>query len=241
MRSRLAAYWFAYMAGFGIFFPFYTLYLRQDLGLTESRVGLVVAVIPLVGLIAQPAWGRVADATGSRRHVMAVLALGVALASVGLGLAGGFWPILLATALFALFSTSAMPMATSVTLAAEAHRGGAAVFGPIRAIGTLGFLIAVQLFPFLLDALETLDRPFRDLGWMFPTIAACTLPAALVALSLRDVGEMTLRSHRGDLGRLWRHPPFVRLLVFLFAAHLCMQGPIRLFPLLVDARGGGVT
>ncbi|MEM9554382.1 MAG: MFS transporter [Acidobacteriota bacterium] len=254
MKTRLASFWFAYMAGFGVFFPLYSLYLQDGLGLAESRVGLVMSVIPLVGLVTQPLWGQAADRTGSRRLVLVLLAVGMAVASLSVLRVDGFVGVLLATAFVAVFSTAILPMATAVTLATLARAGGAAAFGQVRMWGTIGFLTAVLVFPRLLPLLDGLgaDRSGElslpgigllpaGLRWMFPVIAAFSLLAALLAARLPTTPELGLRALRGDSLRLLRHAPVARLLAFTFAAHLCLQGPINLFPLLVTARGGDVS
>ncbi|MEM8931240.1 MAG: MFS transporter [Acidobacteriota bacterium] len=237
-NARLGTFWFIYFAGLGVFFPFYGLYLRQDVGLSGSRVGLVMAAIPLIGLLAQPLWGQVADRTGSRRLALFLVALGVAVVHAGLGFAHGFVPILLGTAVLALFSTPVVPMATAVTLAAQTRHGGSA-FGRVRLWGTLGFLAAVVSFPTLRDLLaERFSGPWTGLGWLFPVVAVASFLAAPIALTLPPTAAMVVRSAPGDARKLLRHPPIVRLLIVVFVAHTLVQGPINLFPLLVDARGG---
>lgn len=224
------------MCGWGIFFPYYSLYLGRDLGLSGSRVGLVMATIPLVALVIQPFWGHLADRTGSRRRVLALVAAGTAVTSTGLVLVRDFPTALVGTALFALFSTSVLPMATAVTLAAVAPTG-IGRFGPIRMWGTLGFLTLVVAFPLLLDVLGDLGSRPR-LAWMHPLTGGFLLAAAAIALSLPDTRALTLTSERGDTRRLLAHPPVARLLVLVFTAHLFLQGSINFFPLYVRSRGG---
>ncbi|MCG8457610.1 MAG: MFS transporter [Holophagales bacterium] len=245
MTSKLCALWLAYFAGLGIFFPFYSLYLSEELSLSGMQVGLVLSIIPMVGLISQPAWGLLADRTGSRRHVLALVILGVAVAYGGLGFLRDFPSVLVGTAALALFSTSVVPIATAVSLAAQAtqvgeHGGKArgADFGFVRMWGTLGFLASVVAFPHLLTGLQSLAGPWQGLGWMFPVIAVLSLLAAPIALTLPRTAALTVRSRRGDTRQLLRHPPVLRLLFLVFCAHLCLQGPINLFPLLITERGG---
>ncbi|MEM9596114.1 MAG: MFS transporter [Acidobacteriota bacterium] len=238
MHPQLSTFWFLYMAGLGIFFPFYSLHLSQGLGLTGTQVGLVMSCLPLVGLVAQPLWGQIADRTGSRRRVLALLVLGVACGNLWLGFLDTFAAVLLGTAALALFSTAALPMATAVTLAAQS-KTGASAFGFVRMWGTLGFLAAVVAFPRLLEGLgDAAWGPWRGLGWMFPAVAVASLGAVGLALALPRSRALEIRSHPGDVGRLMRHRPVPLLLGFLFAAHLCLQGPINLFPLLITERGG---
>ena len=72
----LGLFWFFYFAGLGIFFPYYSLYLRENAGLTGTELGIVLAVVPLIGSTAQVVWGRLADRTGARTRVLAIVTLG---------------------------------------------------------------------------------------------------------------------------------------------------------------------
>lgn len=243
MERRLAIFWFLFLGGWGIFFPYYSLYLGQELGLSGTRVGLVMAMFPLVAMAAQPLWGHLADHTGSRRKVLATLAAGSALFAFALVAPRGFASALAGTAVLAVFSTSVLPMATSVSLAAVG-RSGIARFGHIRMWGTIGFLVSVVAFPWLLERLSSTNPdtvPWHGLAWMFPATAVLALAAAVVAFYLPEGGELTLRAVPGDVRRLLAHPPVVRLLVLVFAAHLFMQGTINLFPLYVTDRGGDAS
>jgi PPP family 3-phenylpropionic acid transporter len=240
VQAKLSAFWFLYLGGWGIFFPYYGLYLGQSLALSASEVGLVMAAIPLAGLFAQPLWGQVADRTGSRRRVLALLAACTALTTVALALPRDFASAILATAVFAVFSTSVLPMTNAVTLAGVG-RDDIGRFGPIRMWGTIGFLLMVIVFPHFLDAVADIPPPFEapgELVWMFPGTALFLAAAAILALFLPDKEAFRLRSERGDVRRLIAHPPVFRLLVLSFLAHLFFQGPINLFPLFVADRGG---
>jgi PPP family 3-phenylpropionic acid transporter len=135
-----------------------------------------------------------------------------------------------------------LSMSTAVTLASVADLGPGA-FGQVRMFGTLGFLATVITFPLFLKhstefSLATLQ--WTGLGQMFPVTALLTLLAAIMALALSRSPALAVRSQKGDFKRLLRHPPAMRLLFFVLAAHMCIQGPINLFPLYVTDRGGDV-
>ena len=233
------------MAGLGLVFPYQSLYLRENAGLTGAELGAVLAVRPFVGMLAQPLWGQLADRSGSRSRVLGAAALGSAAAYAVFPLAQGFLPLLFAMAAVAVFSTSVIPMSTSVTLAAlgaDAPRS----FGRVRVWGTVGFLLLVAGFPPLLHAAQ------RGLGWvrasggpsepglamLFGLAALLSFAAALLALRVRGSGARGARAERGELRLLLRHPPYRRALVYAFLAWLLLQGPILLFPVFVREIGG---
>ena len=111
------AFWFLHFAGMGLIFPYMSLYLREHAGLAAAQVGLVLAVQPLIGLLAQPGWGQLADRTGSRSLVLTVLAFGSSVALALFGQLQGFWPLLAGMALVAAFHQPIVPSLTAVTLA----------------------------------------------------------------------------------------------------------------------------
>ena len=245
--APVAIFWFLFMAGMGVIFPYQSLYFRENAALAGSQLGLLLAVRPLVGMLAQPFWGQVADRTGHRSRVLALLAAGTAVGYLLLSQAETFPILIAAMGIAALFSSAAMPIGTSVSMAALGERATAR-FGHIRVWGTIGFFVLVVGFPLALHRVQAARDLVREPGGpsepglelIFYVAAAFSLAAACVAWWLPRGGAMATRSRRGDLRLLLRHRPYVRLLCFAFLAHLFLQGPILLFPVFVRAHGGSI-
>jgi PPP family 3-phenylpropionic acid transporter len=191
-RVVISLVWFFALGGMGVFFPYYSLYLYENAGLRGTQIGAVLAMLPLVGIAAQPLWGWVGDRTGSRSRVLVLLALGAVFGYLGLYAARGFSQLLLGTAALALFSTALIPSSVSVTLALSRNAGPHA-FGFARVWGTVGFLGIVVGFPVLLDAYQEAHGLRADagavpsepaLGIMFPFTAALLVVAGAIALAL---------------------------------------------------------
>jgi PPP family 3-phenylpropionic acid transporter len=237
----LTLFWFIYFGSLGIFFPYFSLYLRESAGLSGTELGVVLAVPPLVGMVAQPFWGQVADRTGARSGILAWLTLGTALGYLALGYVQGFWPIVAAMIVLALVGTAVFPILTSVSFGILRGAGPHA-FGHVRVWGTIGFFVLVVGFPMLLNArrasvgLATVSQPGLEL--MFPVMAALVFVSACVAVFLPKKGAVALRAARGDWRELLRNRTFVRFLLFALIAHFLMHGPMWLFPLFVRSRGG---
>lgn len=246
-RLSLSLVWFLSLGGLGLFFPYYSLYLGENVGLSGAQLGAVLAMLPLMGMLVQPLWGQVADVTGSRARVLVALCLGASCGYAALSLGSGFASMLLLTALLAVFSTPLIPTTVSVTLALT-HDQGRHAFGLTRVWGTVGFLVAVESFPPLLDHIQsargvvaTAGGPSEPLlAWMFPLTGALVAAGGIVALALPREGALALRAPRGDWRRLARHGPYLRVLGFALLAYLMLQGPMAIFPLYVRAHGGSL-
>ena len=243
----LTLFWFTYFGSLGIFYPYFTLYLRENAGLTGTQVGFVLAVSPLIGMIAQPLWGQVADRTGARTRVLAFLTFGTAFGYLGLGYAQSFWSIMLATSALAVVGTAVFPLMTSVSLAILRDAGRHA-FGRVRAWGTVGYFILVLILPWLLASLPYDNQAAAGanvsqpaLGLMFPLTASLVFVSALIACSLPKKGAVGLRAARGDWRALLHNRAFVRFLCFSLLAHFLMHGPMWLFPIFIRSRGGDLS
>ena len=241
----ISVFWFTFFGALGIFFPYYSLYLKENAGLSGTQLGLVLSVTPLVGIVAQPFWGQVADRTGARSLLVGFLAMVAAAGFVLLGLAQGFVPILLAAVFLAFFSTPVIPLSVSVALAAFRFSGPHA-YGFARSWGTVGFLASVLVFPLVLDQVQQWRRlgpipggPSEPgLGAMFLGTAAIVLLASALALALPREGIVSQRAGRGEWRVLLRRGPMRRMLIFAFSAYLFVTGPMGLLPVYVRAQGG---
>lgn len=244
---RVSLFWFCAFAGLGAYFPFISLYLRDNAGLTASQVGTVLAAAPFVGLFAQPLWGQLADRTGARLALLVVLTLGSAVGYASLSFQRTFGGFLAGVALLAFFSVALTPATWAVALALLRESDSVTKVGWARAAGTVGFGVTVGSFPHLLDRhagdvpeVGTGAEPVAGLRLLFFIAAGGLTLAALVACTLPRWKATRIRAAPGDLGRLLTSPPFLRLLTAVFLGFLFLQGPSALFPLLIQHHGGGV-
>lgn len=241
VKPILAGVWWFALSGLGLFFPFYSLYLREAVQLSGTAVGAVMATVPATGLVAQPLWGQIADRTGARVRVLSLIALGTAAGYAGLALPSTLSGFLLGTVLLACFSTALLPTCVSVSLASLPDASPRS-FGHVRVMGTLGFAASVGLLPFVLAALpgpEGAGELLR-LRIAFPLAGACVAIAAAVSLLLPTRGVIAVRADRGDWRGLLSNGAFLRILAFTFLTYFFTQGSMVLFPILVHAQGGGI-
>lgn len=136
----------------GVTLPFVPAYL-SSLGITDTQVGLLLAVGPAFAIIGPPVWGQVTDRLGRPGLVLLILLSGTL---GGYGLLQGastFWQALGALAVQASFSTSITTVVDSLALQHVLTTGGS--YARIRAWGSFGFVVSTLSFGFWVT---TIDR-----------------------------------------------------------------------------------
>jgi PPP family 3-phenylpropionic acid transporter len=243
----LTLFWFTYFGALGVFSPYFGLYLKENAALSGTELGVVLSMLPLVGIVAQPLWGQIADVTGARSRILAWLSLCSSLGYLALFWAKGFLAIIFWTAVLAAFTSPVMPITVSVSLAVLKHAGPHA-FGFVRVWGTIGFLILVVAFPWILDwyqasreiALVPASASEPGLEIMFVAIAVLVWLASLFAFYLPRSGAVSIPAARGDWKLLMRNGAFLRFLLFSLVVYFFLTGPMWLFPVFVRSRGGDI-
>src|SRR5438445_13572539 len=99
----LTLFWFVHMGSLGIFFPYFSLYLKENTGLSGTQLGWILAIVPLVSIITQPLWAQVADRTSARSRLVAFLSVSSALRYLRRAEANGLVTIALSTFAVAVF------------------------------------------------------------------------------------------------------------------------------------------
>lgn len=238
-------FWFLHFAGMGLVFPYTSLYLKENAGLSAIQVGLILAMQPLVGLLAQPGWGQIADLTGGRSRVLTILAVGNACALALFGQLRGFPALICGMALLACFHQPIVPSLTAVTLAGL-ESGKRQWYGVVRAFGTLGFALMVLGFPVLLQRIQSArgwspvegDPSVPGLGLLFAVAGGLALCAAVTGLFLPRKGAVALPAEPGSWRSLLTHGPYLRLLAVMFAGFFLLHGPMVFFPVFLRSLGG---
>jgi len=233
----LSLLWLFLLGGLGAFLPFFSLYLHAEAGLSGTRIGTVLAVTPLVGLSTQLLWGQLADRTGARAGVLAIVAVGSAAGYALLGLAEGFVWILSATAFLSLFQRALVPGCVGLSLALLGP-GGQRAFGYTRVWGTVGFGVTVVCVPWIVGEAGAGEATPSHFARIFAVAAALSLTAAVLVTTLPRTRGSTLRAGRGEWRALLSHRPFLAVTGACFLIFFTSQGPMVLFPILVREQGG---
>jgi len=214
------------------FFPFLTLFL-SDRGLTPGTIGVVIAAMALARIAANPVWGHIADTTLGRRSVLRIGALGSAVTALALFWVEGSTAILVASVLFAAFSTTTGPNIDAIALA---HLGEERMgeYGRIRAWESLSYGISCLAIGAILEVSGT--------EWTMVVYGLGSL--AILAWSATVAPDRpTPLEHHGRLGAVGAAfraaPKFWRFLIAVFLVWTGFNAAWNFFALKISSEGGG--
>ena len=146
-------------------------------GLTASQIGQVLGFASLFRVVAGPGWGTMADRVGRRRPVMTIAACVATTMSLSYIPLQGFPSILMVTALLGIAASALGPLSDSLALALA--REGKLEYGPVRAAGSISYMVVTAASGQALAFLgATLVPWLQAFGYGLAAICAFRLPEA---------------------------------------------------------------
>lgn len=173
IAARLAAFYFAFLAVYGVQIPFWPVWLAAH-GLGATDIGFIVAVGVGARLIGNLLTAHLADRSGERRRLMLALAILGLLAYALFALVDGFWGILAVSIVSSLLFPPIMALGESLTMTGVGRLG--LDYGRIRLWGSLSFILAAAVSGHVL-----VEAPPAAILWMvLATVAATALACAFL-------------------------------------------------------------
>ena len=198
---RFALLFTAQFAAVGVLLPFIPP-LMAARGLGAEEVATILALGGALRLVSGPLGGRLADALGQPRAVMAAGAAGAACAAMLYGVATGFGGLLAANLLFAVAFACVVPLGDAMAL--RAARAEAWDYGRVRAAGAAAFIVAAGGAGWVAER-----GGAGSVAW----VLAGALAAAAVAALLLPAGQAHPRRQGGAFRAVLALPAFRRILV----------------------------
>jgi PPP family 3-phenylpropionic acid transporter len=205
---RLALFFGALFVVAGTKLPYLPVWLDWR-GLTNAEIAIVTAAPLFLRIVAGPLIAMAADWWGDRRQAAVALSAVAFVGAALLGVAHGFWPILLVVLIGALAAMGLMPIAE--TLAMSGVRHGGLDYGRMRLWGSVSFIaIGFAAGP----AITAFGPP--SVFWLLMAGSLATVFSAVVLPTDPEAGE---RQNRPSiLGRLSGAEFSPRFLLFLAGA-----------------------
>ena len=191
----------AQFAAVGVMMPFIPP-LMAAAGLSAGEVGAILSTGAAVRLVAGPLGGRLGDALGAPRAVMAGGAAIAGLAACLYGLATGWHGLLAANLLLAAGFAAVVPLGDALALRAAREEGWD--YGRVRALGSVSFIVMAGVAGWVADRAGA-----GSIAWV---LAGCFAAASLAALALPG-GTAPARRGGGAFRAVAALPAFRRILL----------------------------
>lgn len=216
---RLSSFYFAYYAALGAFTPYWSLYL-QSRGMEVAAISVLMSLWYATRIVAPSTWTTLA---AHSRNPIRWLHLGCLLTLVSFTaflLPLGFSGLFLVMCAFCFAYNAVMPQFEAITMSHLAARSDR--YGHIRVWGSIGFIVVVALYGWLLDTFG-----IGTLPWLMLPLFVGLLASAYSNQYARITEEIHDENHVGFRARLKR-PQVVAFFAAAFLAQVSF-GPYYTF------------
>ena len=214
------------------FFPFLTLYLRGR-GLQPDQIGVVIAVMAVARIVANPLWGHYADTRIGRLTALQLGTLGSAIGAAALAAAHGPATIALAAAVLSAFMVATVANNDAIALV---YLGDERMseYGRLRAWMSLSYASGCLVFGAVFQ--------LAGVRWAMPIFAVASLAVLAWSGTLQRDRPADVEEHGrlGAVGAVFREAP--RFWGFLAAMLLVWTGfnaAWNFIALKIVSEGGG--
>lgn len=213
-------------ASYGTTSVYRTLYFRR-IGLSGAEIGLLIALEPLVMLVAGPLWSLIADRLGLRTRLLAIVTGLSMLPMLAMIWARHFALLAFLSGAVAFFTGPIQPLMDSMALAVlagERHK-----YASLRALGSLGYAPVMWLTGLFIQR--------HDIRWIFVGYAALMGAGCLLSLRMRTERGILARNIGTGLGRLVRDAGWREFVIAVFVAMMAQTVAFAYVGLYLDTLG----
>lgn len=222
------AFYFLQFFSFGSLFPLLSVYLKDEVGLSGTEIGMIMSISPIVMIFIQPIWGMISDYTRKPVQVLIVSLLGTAFFGFMYSFVHSYAWLLVIAALLAVMQSGIVPLSDSITLhcAQKANER----YGSIRLWGSLGFAAAVPVAGQVAE--------WFDLRFIFYIFVALLIISSVLAWKLPREQSSAKVNIREGMKELIHIPRFLLFLLTTFLVFGPIYANCFYFGILIADLGG---
>ncbi len=153
--------------------PFISSYYAGN-GITPAQIGVLLMIGPITAIIVQPLWGRLSDATGRRKLVLALAVAGSGLSMLIYYAGNSFRIFFIAAVAVNVFMTVVVPLCDALIINQAELLG--IPFSVVRLGGTLGFSVMAVIAGNLLKKYPDMQFALSSIGYAILLILIAFLP-----------------------------------------------------------------
>ena len=214
---RIAGFYFFYYAFVGLFFPYWSLYLKS-IRFDAVEIAILMSIQPVMRMIAPYMWGWLADHKSDRKQVVQIAATSSAICYLGVFATTSFWGMFLVLALMSFFWSASMPLVEATTLTYLGKHS--ARYGRIRSWGSVGFIATVVGLGYAFD--------YIAIYWLLWAGLICELGILMFARQIPPTEVLAHHTDHQPVKRILLQPPVIALFTACFLMSVA-HGPYYTF------------
>ena len=236
---KLRIVYLAFFAGLGSFAPYLPIFLAHR-HFSPLRIGLLLSISPIVGILLPPLWGAASDRTGRTAPLLRLQLLVLPLLVIILYHSTTALSIAVILTAIAVFMTAFAPLADHLTLDYVQHYG--IDYGRVRVFGSIGFSLAnLSVAAFLIhgsiDTLWLLYAPFVATAFLVSwTVRDASQKNSSLSSASADSSEIDPAQSRTASLR-----PLLPFYLIILCLALTMPSYYTFFPLYMARMQGGAA
>ncbi len=204
MKFRFKLFFFLQYFSVGVVAPYLVVFLTQK-EFSGGQIGLILATLPIAGLVFQPVWSFLSDIMNKRRPLLMIALVGLIVASMGLGFSSSFIGVFLWTVLFSAMQAPTFPIISAIILDYLEEKDDVDSFSLLRLWGSVGFGVSTLIIGSLF-----LDQILDYFHWL---TAGVFLLMAILSQFLPERGRKIGFTGLEGLGEIVRNPNFFFYLI----------------------------
>ncbi len=235
VRIGLSALYFLTYLGLGVYWTYGNIYFRES-GVSVAEIGILNALYYGVAIFGHPFFGYVYDKSSHKHVTIGIIALLAAATGFLVPAQTGAFGRAAVYSMFALFSTTLMPLMDAGTLMWCSQNR--VPFQSIRLWGTFGYLVSSIIGGSILESV--------DLVWSYYIPVIVLIVMFFLVMSFNKMrwlpynnvsGSLSTTLTLQDVKSVVTSKPFVQLLLISFFFRIAFTGPLSLFTVYLDHRG----
>ncbi|MEW9698668.1 MFS transporter [Paenibacillus sp. SI8] len=223
-------YFFIFFAP-GSLFTLLSVYLRDEIHLTGTEIGTVMAVGTIVSIFMSPIWGIIADYKRKPKAILTVTLLVSSFAAVIYTFSSSFVTVVLAAVLLTIPFSAVNPLSDSITVSYS--KKSKLDYGSFRLWGALGYALAAVIMGRLVET--------TSFSIIFYSFILTILLAAFLSSKLPVDSEVENKASKKSFKNLFSYPKFSLFLLATFFTFGPMEANNTFFGLYIQDSGGSVA
>ena len=205
---------------------FVPVYLNS-IKLSQTTIGVLLAIGPFVALFAQPLWGIACDRAKTKNTILKILLLGGSCTFILYPLSRSYYYIFMIMFLFTLFYTSIAAISDTITL--EYLESTSWSFGKIRMGGTFGYAIMSLVAGVIVK---------HNIKYTFILYPVIILIAFLIVFNFPEISGYQSKHKKISILKLFENRKLVTLMIFVTILHITLGFYYSFFAIYFKQLGG---